>query len=156
MMEMGIVNVYMYMDSWMSHAWSMSTALEIVSQARHIHSAVPIAPCMLYRGRDWCCGMEKVWLVRLKTSIYTTVYNCECMRLTLVSDVYTNHIKELATFTQLWLHHELFSLAKYLPMTFELKMQSLDCCLGCKTSFCSRHVTLHCVCSDADLWWETE
>ena len=51
----------------------MSTALEIVSQARHIHSAVPIAPCMLYRGRDWYCGMEKVWLVRLakKLALFT-------------------------------------------------------------------------------------
>ena len=150
--------------SWIVIYTSSLLLLHALTQASLAYQTFSVPLCRLLSvcsmctdtKSNWCCGMERVWLVRLKTSIYTTVYNCECMRLTLVSDIYTNHIKELATFTQLWLHHKLFSLAKYLPMTFELKMQSLDCCLGCKTSFCSRHVTLHCVCSDADLWWETE
>ena len=104
--------------------------LHALTQASLASQTLPVPLCRLLSAcsmctdtkSNWCCGMERVWLARLKTSIYTTVYNCECMRLTLVSDVYTNHIKELATVTQLWLHHELFSLAKYLPMAFELKM----------------------------------
>ena len=59
----------------------MSTALEMVSQAGHIHSAVPIAPCTLYRGRDWCCGMEKVWLVRLAKKLAVITHFKACWSL---------------------------------------------------------------------------
>ena len=67
----------------------------------------------------------------------------------------TNHIEELTTITSYsrsctCQFPASFSLAKHL--TYEGRF--IACCLDCKTSFCGRHVTLHCVCGE-DMWWVT-